>query len=144
MNRFMTTAFSIGLAFGLPIAGLAEENAKTSADDIAIYATMQVTQENFEAFKAALSPVLDVVQGEKGTLIYDYLRAGDTVYLYERYDNPAAFMAHLENTGALMGDLFAVAQITSVVAMTPIPDALKPVLEQFQATMAAPIASKLD
>jgi len=144
MNRFMTTAINIGLGFGLPVAALAQDNAQTAADDIGIYATMTVTQENFEAFKAALSPVLEVVQGEQGTLIYDYMRAGDTVYLYERYDSPAAFMAHLENTGALMGDLFAVAQITSVVTMTPIPDELKPILAQFQATMTAPIASKLD
>ncbi len=142
MKRFITAAFCIGLSFGLPVSALAEEHAKTSTDDIAIFATMDVTQENFEAFKAALGPIVDVVQGEEGTLIYDYLRAGDTVYLYERYEDTAAFMAHLENTGALMGELFAVAQITSVVSMTPIPDELKPVLEQFQAIMTVPVTSK--
>jgi len=144
MKRSIITALCIGLSFGLPVAALAENNAKTSTDDIAIYATMNVTQENFAAFEAALGPIIDIVQGEEGTLIYDYLRAGDTVYLYERYEDVAAFMAHLENTGALVGELFAVAEITSVIAMTPIPDELKPVLEKFQATMTAPITSKSD
>lgn len=144
MTKLLNTAFCIGLTIGLPITALAENHAQTSADDIAIYATMNVTQENFAAFEAALGPIVDVVQTEEGTLIYDYVRAGDTVYLYERYEDVAAFLAHLENTGALVGDLFAVAQITSVVSMTPIPDELKPVLEKFQAVMTASITSKSD
>jgi len=135
MTKFLNTAFCIGLTIGLPVAALAENHAPTPSDDIAIFATMNVTQENYAAFKAALAPIIDIVRDEEGTLLYDWFRQGDTIYLYERYDNEAAFFAHLENNGPFFGDLFAVAEITSVTTMSPLPDGVNAFLAEFNPTM---------
>jgi quinol monooxygenase YgiN len=141
MKNLLSTAVCAALIFGLPATAIAGDGMESSADDISMFATMVVSEENLEEFQAVLSRVVDVVQTEDGTLIYEYARAGTSVYVYERYDNADAFLRHIENIGPLMPELFAFAQVESVVTMTAIPDSLRPILEQFNATMTMPIAS---
>ena len=61
---------------------------------------------------------------------------------YERWDNEAAFMAHLESMGPFfprMPDLWTTEQI---VVLSPLPDTIETMLRQFNATIADTNVSK--
>lgn len=113
----------------------------SSADDVAIFATMSVKDENIAALNDLVGRLNDIVSAEPGTLIYEFSRAGNTVFLYERYDDLSAVMAHVENTGAMVQELFGLVEVTSVVTLTTLPEELRPTFEQMHAVMAEPMAA---
>jgi quinol monooxygenase YgiN len=134
----MTKTFAVATAALAGTAAMAQD----TSDDIAVFATLQVEEANLSTFEDILGRIGGVVANEPGTLVYDYARAGATVYTYQRYADAAAYLAHLENNAPLHEELFAVAPVTSLVALTDVPDPVRPMYEQMGAVFATPISGE--
>ena len=88
------------------------------------------------------SEMVESTKGERGVLIYERFVSedGKVVYVYERYADSAAAVAHLLVFAAIYGERFAklVDRRRFMVFGTP-SDALKWILDRFSATYLRPV-----
>ena len=125
------TICTAGIAYGEP------------SDDISLtYVSKMQPGADMEAVLALVEEMRQAAKEDEGTLVWELAIVGDMAYGYERWDNEAAFMAHLESMGPFfprMPDLWTTEQI---VVLSPLPDTIETMLRQFNATIADTNVSK--
>ena len=78
--------------------------------DIHVKATFpHITGEKLDEFKAVAQQAVVAVRGESGALQYDWFLSEDQTkcVVLEKYRDSESVLAHLANTGALIGQLAA-------------------------------------
>ena len=107
-----------------------------SADDVHWHITMTVNEGKADAVQPLLDKMVAATfADEPGALTYDYMGAGDQVYIYERYADNAAAMVHMGNFGAkFAGEFLSTFSLTSLAVYGPAEDDLKKVFEGLPAT----------
>lgn len=107
-----------------------------SSDDIAWIATAEVNEGvPLEAVDAMIARVTRAVEANAGTLAFDIARAGETLYIYERLDNPEALMLHAEIVMPFMPEMQALWTTSQMVPTRRLPDDVEAMLVSFGATI---------
>jgi quinol monooxygenase YgiN len=65
-----------------------------------------------DAFKASLPAFVAKTQTEEKNLYYEFTINGDEIFCREAYVGAAGVLAHLENVGALLSEVFKIASVT--------------------------------
>lgn len=120
-------AAAAALALAAP-AALADGHA---ADDVHWTIAMTVKEGMDDAVLPLLTRMSEATEAdEPGALIYEYMRAGDTVHIYERYADNAAALTHMGNFGEKFAeDFFGTFAVDSIAIYGPAGDDLKAVFE---------------
>jgi quinol monooxygenase YgiN len=84
-----------------------------------------------DAARALLPRFVEQTRSEPGCLYYGFTIDGDTVFCREAYRDAAATLAHLENVGALLGEMLKVADLVRLELHGPAAE-----LEQLKAPLA--------
>ena len=104
------------------------------SDQISWQVELQLKRELREPFEVLTKQMVDVAQTEAGTVIYERFIGddGETIWLYERYVNCAAAVAHLRMFAKQFGERFnrMVTRKRFTVLGSP-SDELRGVLEEF-------------
>lgn len=92
-----------------------------------------------ENFRALTAEMVEVTQSESGVLIYErYISPdGKTAYVYERYENPRAAVAHLRAFGEQFGERFSsMVQRRQLLVLGEPTAELRGIMDQMGATYA--------
>lgn len=85
--------------------------------------SFKVKQENETAYQNMLDTVLEKVQNEPGTLMYEIFKDKDGVYCqHERYANEAALWEHVQNTAPELQQWFEFTEIQQLIILGDISD----------------------
>lgn len=82
------------------------------AQVVSIHPYFTVHPGKLEAFKAALPAFVAKTAAEDKNLYYDFTISGEVVFCREAYVGAEGLLAHLENVGALLGELLKIAELT--------------------------------
>ncbi len=107
------------------------------ADDLYWLFTVKVHPGQFDTFKALVAEIVGATQQEPGTLAYQYAVSADqeTVHIFERYRDSAAFVTHAETTFARYVEGFlALVSIKSVLVYGAPSAQARKVLDSFNPT----------
>jgi autoinducer 2-degrading protein len=76
------------------------ERESCMVDDLYWVFTLKVKPGQLSAFRELVTEIVAASQEEPGTLAYQYSISGDeqTVHIFERYRDSAAFVSHVEQT----------------------------------------------
>ena len=111
------------------------------SDEIAWQVELAIRPGELENFRTLTSAMVESTKGERGVLIYERFVSADgtVVYVYERYANSAAAVAHLRTFVQIYGERFAqlVERRRFIVFGTPSAE-LKRILDRFDATYLRP------
>jgi quinol monooxygenase YgiN len=93
--------------------------------------TFQVKEGKESEFDALTSRQLAVTtEKDPGVLIYNIFKNGDGTYCqFERYKDSAALAAHLANTADLLAQWYGMTEITQMIVLGDIDDAVRKSLE---------------
>ncbi len=113
------------------------------SDEVSWQVELELKPGHHEPFRALTEEMVDATRGEAGALIYERFISedGKTVWVYERYADSAAAVAHLRAFAEQFGDRF-----TSMVTRKRFTvfgsqsDELRSVLDGFDATYLARLA----
>lgn len=72
-----------------------------------------------EAFKAGLPAFREKAATEEKNLFYDFTVNGDEIFCREGYAGAEALLTHLENVGALLAEVFKIADLTRLEVHGP-------------------------
>ncbi|WP_170334199.1 antibiotic biosynthesis monooxygenase [Ruegeria arenilitoris] len=135
MKLIFTTAL---LAFA-STGALAEDQ---SSDDVHWSIVMSINEGMEDNVVPLLTRMSDATMtNEPDALIYEYMRSGDAVHIYERYANNAAAMVHMGNFGSnFADDFFATFTVESIAVYGPAEDDLKEVFADAPAVYLEKIA----
>ena len=113
------------------------------SDEVSWQVELELKPGHREPFRALTKEMVNVARGEAGALIYERFISedGKTIWVYERYADSAAAVAHLRAFAEQFGDRF-----TSMVTRKRFTvfgsqsDELRSVLDGFDATYLARLA----
>ncbi len=113
------------------------------SDEVSWQVELELKPGHHEPFRALTEEMVDATRGEAGALIYERFISedGKTIWVYERYADSAAAVAHLRAFAEQFGDRF-----TSMVTRKRFTvfgsqsDELRSVLDGFDATYLARLA----
>ena len=99
---------------------------------VSIHPYFKVRDGQLEACKSFLSQFNEKVAGEAKCLFYNFTFKGDVMCCREAYQDAEGVQAHLENVGALLGELLKIADLTRIELHGPAPELekLKPVFAE--------------
>jgi len=103
-----------------------------------IYWTIVATIKDgqLEKLKSAIEPMVAATRTEKGAMSYDFWLSDDStkVYVFERYRNNDAVLAHMGNVGDLLGAFFECVDLEPIVILGNSSQALKDAFAAFGAS----------
>ena len=106
------------------------------SDDIAWIATAEINEgASLKDVDALVARVTEAVAANVGTLAFDIARAGDTLFIYERLDNPEALMRHAEIVMPFMPEMQALWTTSHMVPTRSLPEDIEAMLVNFGATI---------
>jgi len=111
------------------------------SNEIAWQVELAIRPGELENFRTLTSAMVESTKGERGVLIYERFMSADgqIVYVYERYADSAAAVAHLLAFAQMYGERFAqlVERRRFMVFGTPSAE-LQRILDRFDATYLCP------
>ena len=112
-------------------------------DEVSWQVELELKPGRREPFQALTEQMVDVTRGEAGTLIYERFISedGKTIWLYERYADSAAAVAHLRTFAKQFGNRFACMVTRKRFSVFGSPsEELRSILDGFDATYLARFA----
>ena len=113
------------------------------SDEVSWQVELELDPGQRDAFRALTEEMVETARGEAGTLIYERFisRDGEVVWVYERYADSSAAVAHLQTFTRLFGERFAglIRRKRFTVFGSPTEE-LKVILDEFGATYVARFA----
>ena len=100
-------------------------------DRIRMVAEFTIKRENLAAFKQLAAKAIDlVVRNEPDALSYEWFFNEDESLctVLEIYKDVQALNAHMANIGPTLGEIFAVAPMTSLQVFGAVPEEMKPTI----------------
>lgn len=96
-------------------------------DNVYWMVELTVAEDDKAAFEQLAEELIAVVKTEPGTLAYEWHRHedGTTYYVYERYADSAAAVAHFGNFGKFAERFMSLVQVTSFNAYGALSDELR-------------------
>lgn len=89
------------------------------SDFVSLHPYFKVHPGKLEIFKAALPEFVAKTQGETQNLFYEFTINGEEVFCREGYVNAEALIAHVESVGAMLGELFKIADLIRIEVHGP-------------------------
>ena len=135
MTRLSNALASLSAALMLGGApALASQPGPEGADNVFWVVQLKIN----DGMEAQYADLVAAMSAEKASAAdvraYEWLRNGDTVHEFERYDNAAAVAAHLKSFGRFADRYFKVFTMTGFDVYGPVPDDLKTALKGFGPT----------
>ena len=97
---------------------------------VSIHPYFKIKDGQMDTCKDFLAQFCEKVAGEEGCLYYNFTFNDDVMFCREAYKDAAGVQAHLENCGALLGELLKVAELTRIEIHGPAEE-----LEKLKPTM---------
>ena len=96
----------------------------------------QIKDGHLENMKKAIESCVEVTRTEPGVLSYDFWLSDDSakVYIFERYQNSDAVLAHMGNVGDLLGAFFECVNLEPIVIMGDCSQTVKEAFAAFGAS----------
>lgn len=82
-----------------------------SQPQVSIHPYFKIHAGQFEVAKALLPKFVEKTKTEPGCVQYEFTINGDVVFCREAYRDAASTLAHLDNVGALLGEMLKVADL---------------------------------
>jgi hypothetical protein len=86
---------------------------------VSIHPYFKVNAGQLDAFKKLRPEFVKITATEPKCLYYDFTINGDEVFCREAYDGAEGLLAHLENVGALLGEVLKLATVTRLEVHGP-------------------------
>lgn len=86
---------------------------------VSLHPYFKVRAGQLDAAKALLPQFVAKTQTEAKMLYYEFSLNGDEVFCREAYTDAAGVLAHLDNVGALLGEMLKVADVVRVEVHGP-------------------------
>lgn len=86
---------------------------------VSLHPYFKVHAGKLDAAKALLPRFVEKTQSEPKMLCYEFTLNGDEVFCREAYADAAGVLAHLDNVGALLGEMLKIADLTRVEVHGP-------------------------
>ena len=132
MRSYLKKVIAAALAVAIPSIAFA---------DVAFIAILTVQQENQKEFDALAKRMVAAASENDGLLIYEFARAGDRVYGYERYVDAAAHKRHEAIIAPFLEDLTSLASFETIVTLSEMTADHQSAFEAIGAEIGQPIAS---
>ena len=117
-----------------PCAAVADQSAADGSDDIFWVVELKINDGMEAEYADLIAAMTAEKQGASDVKAYEWLRHGDCVHEFERYEDAAAVSAHLGSFGQFAEDYFKVFTLTGFKVYGPVPDDLKTALKGFGPT----------
>jgi quinol monooxygenase YgiN len=98
---------------------------------VSIHPYFKVHLGQLAAFKASLPAFIEKTLSEEKNLYYEFTINGDEIFCREAYVGAAGALTHLANVGALLAELFKIAELTRLEIHGPAAE-----LDQLRAPLA--------
>jgi quinol monooxygenase YgiN len=82
-----------------------------SHESVSLHPYFKVRPGNLDAARSLLPRFVEQTRSEPGCLYYGFTIDGDTVFCREAYRDAEATLAHLQNVGALLGEMLQLADL---------------------------------
>jgi quinol monooxygenase YgiN len=82
-----------------------------STPSVSLHPYFKVHPGQLDAAKALLPAFLEKTRSEPARLYYEFTINGDEVFCREAYRDAAGTLSHLENVGALLGEMLKIADL---------------------------------
>ena len=132
MNSYLKKVIAAAFAVAIPSVAFA---------DVAFIAILTVQQENQKEFDALAKQMVAAASENDGLLIYEFARAGDRVYGYERYVDAAAHKRHEAIIAPFLEDLTSLASFETIVTLSELTADHQAAFESIGAEIGQPISS---
>ncbi len=132
MRSYLKKVIAAALAVAIPSIAFA---------DVAFIAILTVQQENQKEFDALAKRMVAAASKNDGLLIYEFARAGDRVYGYERYVDAAAHKRHEAIIAPFLEDLTSLASFETIVTLSELTADHQAAFESIGAEIGQPISS---
>ncbi|MFY0662073.1 MAG: hypothetical protein JXR15_16385 [Shimia sp.] len=132
MRSHLKKVIAAAFAVAIPSIALA---------DVAFIAILTVQQNNQEAFDALAKRMVSAASENDGVLIYEFARAGDRVYGYERYVDTAAHGRHEAIIAPFLEELTSLASFETIVTLSELTADHQAAFEAIGSEIGQPIAS---
>ncbi len=132
MRLYLKKVIAAALAVAIPSFAFA---------DVAFIAILTVQQDKQKEFDALAKRMVAAASENDGLLIYEFARAGDRVYGYERYVDAAAHKRHEAIIAPFLGDLTSLASFEAIVTLSELTEDHQAAFETIGAEIGQPIAS---
>jgi quinol monooxygenase YgiN len=86
---------------------------------VSLHPYFKVHPGKLEAVKAKLPAFIDKTATEKKNLFYEFSVNGDEIFCREGYADADGVLAHLDNVGALLAEMFTMADLTRLEVHGP-------------------------
>jgi len=90
------------------------------ANFVSLHPYFKVHAGQLDAAKALLPQFQEKTNSEPKMLYYEFTMNGDEIYCREGYTDAEGVLAHLENVGALLGEMVKIADVTRVEVHGPV------------------------
>jgi quinol monooxygenase YgiN len=81
---------------------------------VSLHPYFKVHPGKLEEFMASLPAFIEKTKSEEKNLFYGFTINGDEVFCREGYADAEGILAHLENVGALLAEVFKIADLTRI------------------------------
>lgn len=109
--------------------------------DVAFIAILTVQQEHQKEFDVLAQRMVEAASENDGLLIYEFARAGDRVFGYERYVDAVAHRRHEAIIAPFLEDLTSLASFETIVTLSELTADHQAAFEAIGVEIGQPIAS---
>jgi quinol monooxygenase YgiN len=86
---------------------------------VSLHPYFKIHPGKMDEIKKSLPEFIERTATEKGNLFYEFSMNGDELFCREAYENADALLAHVNNVGALLADMFEIADLTRIEVHGP-------------------------
>jgi quinol monooxygenase YgiN len=108
-----------GVALAAGATDLFAANSQKEDTCVGLVPYFDVAPGKIEEFKAYGPKFVELTRNEPGCVYYAFSFSGQAAHCREGYDNAAAVLAHLDNVGALLGEVLKISTISRLEVHGP-------------------------